>query len=227
MVSAFARALGANRRRTSAVPITFKSAGAKVETATSTLAVPIPALVAGDYAVMVIGTSTVTALAPGNGWAEFGTPVLDGGGYYHFLWKKATGTEAAGNQNVGLNTSTIGFGSCLVFQGDSANTAPSSVLSVSNGSSGAYPSPSISTAGMWAMFALIYAARSIGASYPTTGSLAATSTVGLAAFGTMTAFTGRWASYSSIVTGGTGTVAPPYASSTSTSTAFAILIPPA
>ena len=216
----------ASKRRSGSpppTPITVKSVGVVAETAGTTLTVPIGALVSGDYAVMVVNTTNNSTLSPGNGWTEFGTPYLEGSGYYHFLWKKASGSESAGNQNVTVSAGAIG--AAAVFQGDTANSAPATVVSQSNTSAASYyATGTLSTAGVYGIFAQIYAARSNAGTYTNTGTLSATSVTGQ--YSTTTLVTGRYATYTSTVASGSGTIRANFSSGTSTNVVHAILIPP-
>lgn len=208
--------------------IAYKSNGAMVSSVSaSTLPLPIPALVSGDYVVAMVIAFAAGTVTPPSGWAEASTAWLEGSFYYHVFWKKVSGASSATTENFTMPS--VGYAGKATVVTGAAASAPT-WTHVNNGSSVAYwATPALTTTGFYVANGILFSSRTPSGSFTTTGTVTSTNT-----YLNHESFTGsgisgfRWelATYTvSAVTSG-ATIRAGLSGGNTTSDVIAILIPP-
>lgn len=103
--------------------ITVKATGNFGEQLAGTsVSIPVPAIVSGDYLVLYVLTSGSGAITPPAGWTQSGSPYAGSQLYIHTWWRYATGTASAGSISV-TTPSGMSYGRVVVYENVS-NVAP-------------------------------------------------------------------------------------------------------
>ena len=149
---------------------TYKSVGAIATTTTTALSVPLPAVAAGDYAVMDIfvgGSTTPPTIA---GWALAWQESGDGRFIY---WKAFTGTASA--TNVAVTVASGGAYGKIVVASGAGTTAPTVVEKQVTGSPWASAALTLTGTGFAVHFSFLNAVRTQG-TITNSGTITATNT---------------------------------------------------
>ena len=204
----------------------YKSVGVLAATSGTSVAVPVPAGAAGDYAVidLFVGASESTPAAPAN-WALAYSEPNGAGGSRHVYWRAFTGTVSAGNVTFTVPAGGA-YGKCVMFS--AAGTGAPTVITPTGtiGTAVSYwQGPAITTGAPRAAvhFGFIDATRTQGA-LSNQGTITSTNT----SRGSNESILGAYCLHtatSAITSASGGSVRGAFSGGTTTSWTFTVLIP--